>query len=97
MENRSNTLECLLTNPLFWPSLASDQPVRLCFMGNGATTVECMLTDPLVTILALKGPHLGPPMAPKGPHLAINRPLGALSSLGPTSWLVLSKKRIKHT
>ena len=66
-------------------------------MGNGSNTLECMLDDLLDNSLTLNGPQLGPPMAPKGPHLAINWPFGALTSLGPTSWLVFSEKWIKHT
>ena len=60
-------------------------------MKYGKTTLEAMLDDPLDNNLSLKDPQLVPPMAPKGPHLAINWPLGALTSLGPTSWLVFSE------
>ena len=46
-------------------------------MENGSNSLEYMLNAPLDTILALKGPHGGPPMASKGPHLAINIPFCA--------------------
>ena len=63
---------CLLES-----SLALDHPVGLCFMENGSNSLEYMINAPLDTILALKGPHGGPPMASKGPHLAINIPFCA--------------------
>ena len=58
-------------------------------MGNGSNSLECMLNSPFDTILALKGPHGGPPMAPKGPHWAKWGP-----KLGPFRAKIVSNRSV---
>ena len=42
-----------INRPTLGPTLALDQPVGLCFMGNGSNTLECMLDDLLDNSLTL--------------------------------------------